>query len=82
MLAQTDPDDLSTKKNSLDDCRKFFKAAANWNRELEQDLFEVPILQDVYGLTPLDYSLGISEHVQEIKYYKEFDEFHMNEKKI
>lgn len=33
--------------------------------------YEVPILMDVYGLTPLDYSLGLTEHLSEMNnFYK------------
>ena len=38
----------------------------------------------MYGLTPLDYSLGIYKHVQEVKFYKPFNYFddHMTEEEI
>ena len=29
--------------------------------------YEVPILMDVYGLTPLDYCLGITAHLKDVK---------------
>ena len=80
MLVQDEINDPNIMKYSLEDTKRLFDKVETWNKEHRntkrpeiQYQFEVPILQDVYGLTELDYSLGISQHVQDKKYYYRID---------
>ena len=54
-------------QNGASECKAIFDAAQN---NLDPDFessYEVPILQDVYGMTALDYALGFTYHLKNLK---------------
>ena len=83
MLSQTDPNNLAEKQNAQQDCEDIFKVAARDEDVVKartHSSYEVPILQDIYGLTPLDYALGITSHLNNHKgCYKLVSERRSNE---
>ena len=53
-LAENKTGNLKEKTQAQIDCADIFKAATL------SGIYEVPVLPDVHGLTPLHYALGIS----------------------
>ena len=54
-------------QNGANECKAIFEAAQNEPTPGFENGYEVPILQDVYGMTALDYALGFTYHLKNLK---------------